>query len=61
MIQHAIMIKQDAKRIRKRQRQVNLALEATIRKELEKLLVAHIFFPINILIGWPIWSLFERK
>lgn len=48
-IQHAIPIKEDAKLIRQRQRLVNPALEATIRKELEKLLTTHIIFPVKYL------------
>jgi hypothetical protein len=47
LIQHDIHIKERVKHIRKKQRPINLALEATIRKELEKLLKANIIFPIK--------------
>jgi hypothetical protein len=47
IIQHAIPIKEEAKPIRKKQRPINPALEATIRKEVEKLLNAHIIFPVK--------------
>jgi hypothetical protein len=45
VIQHTIYIKEEAKPVR--QRPINLTLEATIRKEVEKLLNAHINFPIK--------------
>jgi hypothetical protein len=45
LIQHAIHIKEGVKHVRQKQRPVNPALEATIRKELEKLLKANIIFP----------------
>jgi hypothetical protein len=47
LIQHSIPIKEGAKPVRKRQRHINPTLEATIRKELEKLLKAHIIFPVK--------------
>jgi hypothetical protein len=47
VIQHAIPIKEDARPVRQRQRPINHALEATIRKEVDKLLVAHIIFPVK--------------
>jgi hypothetical protein len=40
VIQHTIPIKEEAKPVRQRQRPINPALEATIRKEVEKLLNA---------------------
>jgi ribonuclease HI len=45
LIQHAIPIKEGIKPVRQKQRPINPALEATIRKELEKLLKAGIIFP----------------
>jgi len=47
VIQHAIPIKEDFHPIRQRQRPMNPALEATIQSELDKMLVAHIIFPIK--------------
>jgi hypothetical protein len=47
LIQNVIPIKEGGKVVRKRQRPLNLALEATIRKELEKLLKANIIFPMQ--------------
>jgi hypothetical protein len=47
LIQHAIPIKEGIKLVRKKQRPINLALEATIRKELEKLLKAGIIFHVK--------------
>jgi hypothetical protein len=44
IIQHALPIKEEEKPVRKRQRHVNPALEATIKKEIEKLINAHIIF-----------------
>jgi hypothetical protein len=44
LIQHAIPIKEGIKPVRKKQRPINLALEETIRKELEKLLKDGIIF-----------------
>jgi hypothetical protein len=43
--QHIIPIKEEAKPVR--QRPINLSLEETIGKEVEKLLNAHIIFPIK--------------
>jgi hypothetical protein len=42
VIQYARPIKEDASPVRQRQRPINLALEATIMKVVDKLLVAHI-------------------
>jgi hypothetical protein len=47
LIQHAIPIKEGIKMVRQKQRPINPALEATIRKELEKLLKAGIIFLVN--------------
>jgi ribonuclease HI len=47
LIQHAIPIKEGTKPVSKKQRPINPALEATIRKELEKLLKASIIFPVK--------------
>jgi hypothetical protein len=47
LIKHVIPIKEVIKPVRKKQRPINLALEATIRKELEKILKAGIIFPIK--------------
>jgi hypothetical protein len=47
LIQHPIPIKEGIKLVRKKKRPINHALEATIQKELEKLLKAGIIFPIN--------------
>jgi hypothetical protein len=47
LIQHAIPIKEGVKSVRKKQRPINPTLEATIRKELEKLLKANIIFPVK--------------
>ena len=45
LIQHAIPIKEGIKPVRKKQIPINPALEATIRKELERLLKYGIIFP----------------
>jgi hypothetical protein len=47
LIHHAIPIKEGIKPIRQKQRPINPALEATIRKELEKLLKVGIIFPVK--------------
>ena len=47
LIQHVIPIKEGIKLVRQKQRLINLSLEATIRKELEKLLKAGIIFPVK--------------
>jgi hypothetical protein len=47
LIQHAIPIKEGIKPVRKKQRPINPALEATIRKELEKLLKAGIIVSVK--------------
>ena len=47
LIQHAIPIKEGIKLVRKKQRPINLALEATIRKGLEKILKAGIVFLVK--------------
>jgi hypothetical protein len=47
LIQHDIPIKEGIKLVRKKQRPINPTIEATIRKELEKLLKAGIIFPIK--------------
>jgi hypothetical protein len=47
IIQHAIPIKEEAKLVRQRQRPINPALEATIRKEVENIINAHIIFPVK--------------
>jgi hypothetical protein len=47
LIHHAIPIKEGVKPIRKKQRPINPALEATIQKELEKLLKDNIIFPVK--------------
>jgi hypothetical protein len=47
LIQHSIPIQKGIKPVRKKQIPINPALEATIRKELEKLLKAGIIFPIK--------------
>jgi hypothetical protein len=47
LIQHAIPIKEGIKPVRKKQRPINLALEETIRKEMEKCLKARIIFPVK--------------
>jgi hypothetical protein len=47
LIQHANPIMEGIKPIRKKQRPINPALEATIRKEVEKLLKAIIIFPVK--------------
>jgi len=44
---HAIPIKEGIKLVRKKQRLINPALEATIRKELGKLLKTGIIFPVK--------------
>jgi hypothetical protein len=47
LIQHAIPIKEGIKLVRKKQRPINPTMEATIRKELEKILKVGIIFPIK--------------
>jgi hypothetical protein len=47
IIQHSIPIKEGENPVRKKQRHVNPALKATIRKEVEKILNAHIIFPVK--------------
>jgi hypothetical protein len=47
LIKHAIPIKEGIKPVRKKQRPINPTLEATIRKELEKLLKARIIFQVK--------------
>jgi hypothetical protein len=47
LIQHAIPIKEGIKPVRQKQRPINPALEATIRKELEKLLKVGIIFLVK--------------
>jgi hypothetical protein len=47
IIQHAIPIKEGIKPIKQKHRPINHALEATIRKELKKLLNAGIIFPVK--------------
>jgi hypothetical protein len=47
LIQHAIPIKEGIKPVRKKQIPINPALEATIQKELEKLLKARIIFSVK--------------
>jgi hypothetical protein len=47
LIQHAIPIKEGIKPVRKKQRPINPALEASIRKESEKILKAGIIFPVK--------------
>jgi hypothetical protein len=44
---HVIPIKEGKKPVRQKQRPVNPALEATIRKEVEKLLNAKTIFPVK--------------
>jgi hypothetical protein len=61
VIQHENPIKEEEKLIRQRQRLINPALEATIRKELEKLLNSHIIFPVKY-SEWasnlvPVWKI----
>jgi hypothetical protein len=51
LIQHAIPIKEGIKPVRQKQRPINPALEATIRRELEKFLKAGITFPVK----YPEW------
>jgi hypothetical protein len=51
LIQHAIPIKEGIKLVRKKQGPINPALEATIRRELEKILKAGIIF----LVKYPEW------
>jgi hypothetical protein len=47
LIQHAIPIKEGIKPVRLKQRPINPSLEATIKKELEKLLKVGIIFPFK--------------
>jgi len=47
IVQHAIPIKENLSPVRKRQRPMNLALESTIRNELDKLLASPIIFPVK--------------
>jgi hypothetical protein len=60
LIQHTIPIKERVKLVRQKQIPINPALEATIRKELEKLLKANIIFPVKYSSGFQIWSMFGR-
>ena len=60
LIQHTIPIHEGVKPVRKKQRPINPALEATIRKKFEKLLKAQIIFPIKY-SEWvsnlvPVWK-----
>jgi hypothetical protein len=60
LIQHVISVKEGIKLVRKKQRPINPALEATIRKELEKLLKVGIIFSVKY-SEWvynlvPIWK-----
>jgi hypothetical protein len=61
LIQHAIPIKEGIKPVRQKQRPINPALEATIRKELEKLLKAGIIFRLSIQNGFLIWFSFGKQ
>jgi hypothetical protein len=47
LIQHAILVKEGIKPVRQKQRPINAALEATIIKELKKLLEVGIIFPVK--------------
>jgi ribonuclease HI len=47
LIQHSIPIKEGIKPVRKKQRPINPAFEATIQKELEKILKAQIIFLVK--------------
>jgi hypothetical protein len=47
LIKHSIPIKEGINPVRKKKRPINPALEATIRKELEKLLKVGIIFPVK--------------
>jgi hypothetical protein len=47
LIKHSIPINEGVKTVRKKQRPINPTLEATIRKELEKLLKDGIIFPVK--------------
>jgi hypothetical protein len=47
IIHHSIHIKEGIKPVRKKQRPINPALEATIHKELDKILKAGIIFPVK--------------
>jgi hypothetical protein len=47
VIQNAIPIKEEAKLVRKKKRPINSTFEATITKEVEKLINAHIIFPVK--------------
>jgi hypothetical protein len=47
LIQHAILIKEGDKPVRQKQRPTNHALEATIGKEVEMLINAHIIFSVK--------------
>jgi hypothetical protein len=47
LIHHVVPIKEGIKPVRQKQRPINLALEATIRKELENLLKDGIIFPVK--------------
>jgi hypothetical protein len=51
IIQHDILIKEGIKPVRQKQIPINLALEATIRRELEKFLKVGITFPVK----YPEW------
>jgi hypothetical protein len=47
VIQHDIPIKEETKLVRQKQRPISPVLEATIRKEVEKLINAHIIFRVK--------------
>jgi hypothetical protein len=47
VIQHVIMIKEEAKPVKQKQRPINPAFEATIRKEVENLINVDIIFPVK--------------
>jgi hypothetical protein len=47
VIQHDIPIKEETKPVRQRQRPINPTLEATLRKEVERLINAHIIFLVK--------------
>jgi hypothetical protein len=64
LIQHAILIKEGIKPVRKKQRPINPAPEATIRKGLGKILKAGIIFPVKY-SEWvsnlvPVWKATEH-
>ena len=47
VIQHAIPIRENFHPVRQKHRPMNPALEATIRSEMDKMLTAHIIFPVK--------------